>query len=118
MKKDFLMTLLEKSWKGELVPGQFQEELGWHVAGLAGQIQDINSHCASVAARIGIDHSLAPPDEEFRARAIIDTLRVLTVVRPLIAERDVCTDRLIIDKALEVNSENPGLAAALLALVS
>lgn len=33
-------------------------------------------------------------------------------------ELDVCTGRLIIDKVLEVNGENPGLAAALLALAS
>lgn len=115
MEKDFLMVLLERSWKGELQPGQFKEELGGHVAELAGQIQDVKSHCQSVTAKIGVDPNLAPPGEEHRARAIVDTWRVLTV-RPRIEERNLCTDRLIVDKALAVNRENPGLAAALLAL--
>lgn len=117
MRKDFLMTLLQRSWNGELVSGQFREELGWHVAELAGGIQDVNSRCAKVAARIGIDPSLAPPGDEHRARAIVDTWGVLTV-RPLVAERDLCIDRLIVDKALEVNPEDPRLAAALFSLVT
>lgn len=112
MKKDFLMTLLEKGWRKELQPGQFKEELGWHVAELAGQIQDVNFHFASVAAQVVAD---APHDEKFRGSAIVDTLRVLTV-RPLLEERDLCQDRLIIGKAFEVNLENPQLAAALLSL--
>lgn len=117
MGKDFLVTLLERSWRGELQPGQFEEELGWRVAELAGRIQDVNLHCASVAARIGVDPSLAPPGGEHTSRAIVDTWRVLAV-RPLVEERNLCTDRLIIDKAFEVNPEDHLLAAALLALVS
>lgn len=117
MRKDFLMTLLERSWNGELVPGQFEEELGWHVAELAGLIQDVNFHCASVAARIGVDRNLARSGDEYTSRALVDTWRELTV-RPLTAERDVYTGRLIADKAFEVGRENPQLAAALLSLVS
>lgn len=111
------MTLLERSWNGELVPGQFKEELGWHVAELAGKIQDVNFHCAGVAARIGIDPNLAPPGEKHRAWAIVEVYRASTV-RPPVEERDLCTDRLIIDKAFEVNRQNSQLAAALLSLVT
>lgn len=87
-----------------------------HVVELAEQIQDIDARSASAVALIGVDPKLARPGDEFTARVIFDTFRELTV-KPLIAERDVCTDRLIVDKAFEVNRENPGLAAALLSLV-
>lgn len=118
MSKDFLSTLLGRSQRGELIrPGQFQDELGARVADLAGQIQDVDAHFASVVARVGVDRNLARPGDEHTARTLFDTFRELRV-KPLIKERDVCTDRLIVDKALGVNRENPGLAAALLALVT
>lgn len=117
MGKDFLTNLLERSWAGELQPGQFKDELGWHVAGLAGEIQDLDTRCASVIAQIGLDPRLARPGDEYTARALVDTFCELTV-RPLKAERDVCTDRLIIDQAFQVNRENPRLAAALFALAN
>lgn len=117
MAKDFLSTLLGRSQRGELRPEQFQQGLGMRVAELAGQIQDIDANFASAVARIGVDPKLARSGDEFTARVIFNTFRELTV-RPLIAERDVCTDRLIVDKAFEVNRENPGLAAALFSLVT
>lgn len=109
MKKDFLMTLLERSWNGELVPGQFKEKLGWHVAELAGQIQDIKANISPAA--------MEQKRIDLTGQAIIETI-CKSAMAPLIEERDVCIGRLIVDKAFEVNQVNAQLAVALFALAN
>lgn len=117
MRRDFLIELLGKGARGEITRQGFLEDLGAHVADVAHQIQDVQAHFDSAAAgHLGLN--LFDPyhrTQLFKANAMVETVRELTL-QPLMDERDLCTKKLIIEKAFDVAKTNPQLAAALFRL--
>lgn len=117
MRRDFLAELLGRGAKGEITREQFYEELGAHVADLAGIIQDAQAHFDNAAAgHLGLN--LSDPyhrTQLFKANAMVETVRELTI-EPLIAKRELYTKKLIIETAFAKAKTNPQLAAALFRL--
>lgn len=117
MEQNFLSTLLARGQRGELASGKLKEELGAHVAELAGQIQDLTAHFSSLTPEQLVFDPVFNHFDLHTARALIDFFEEVHI-QPLVAERELCTGRLIVDAAFEANQENPGLAAALFSLVT
>ena len=115
VRPDFLSNLLARTQRGELTKVQFRDELGLHVADVAGQIQAANASIDDIImASFGIGTNSFMDDqlEVLRASAVIGLARVQTL-RPLFTDRELCTKQLIMDKSFELSSVDPHLAATL-----